>query len=81
MLPSERLAAQAQTADVPRPAQAAIVGRIENRLAIQASMAAHAGHCSSAVITANKLAEIDPELHVSLLERDTELALCYTAPN
>jgi hypothetical protein len=78
MLPSERLAAQA--AEVPRPAQAAIVGRIENRLAIQASMAAHAGHCSSAVITANKLAELDPDLHVSLLERDTELALCYAAP-
>jgi hypothetical protein len=79
MLPSERLAmqAQAEATAVPRPAQAAIVGRIENRLAIQASMAAHAGHCSSAVITANKLAELDAELHVSLLERDTELALCY----
>jgi hypothetical protein len=80
MLPSERLAAQARATEVPRPAQAAIVGRIENRLAIQASMAAHAGHCSSAVITANKLAELDPDLHVSLLERDTELALCYAAP-
>jgi hypothetical protein len=32
------------------------------------------------VITANKLAELDPDLHVSLLERDTELALCYAAP-
>jgi hypothetical protein len=85
LLPSERLALQAQAQPqpvaVPQPAQAVIVGRIENRLAIQASMAAHAGHCSSAVITANKLAELDPELHVSLLERDTELALCYTASN
>lgn len=80
MLPSERLAAQAQTA-VPRPAQAVIIGRIENRLAIQASTAAHAGHCRSAVVTANKLAELDPELHVSLLEKDTELALCYAANN
>lgn len=79
MLPSERLAAQ--TVDAPRPAQAVIVGRIENRLAIQASMAAHAGHCSSAVVTANKLAELDPELHVSLLEKDTELALCYASNN
>ena len=59
------------------PAATVITSRIENRLALQASMAAHAGHCSSAVITANKLAQLDPEMHVSLLEKDTELALCY----
>jgi hypothetical protein len=61
----------------PNPAATVITSRIENRLAIQASTAAHAGHCSSAVITANKLAQLDPEMHVSLLEKDTELALCY----
>ncbi len=64
-------------APAPSPAATVITSRIENRLALQASMAAHAGHCSSAVITANKLAQLDPEMHVSLLEKDTELALCY----
>lgn len=59
------------------PAASVITSRLENRLALQASMAAHAGHCSAAVVTANELAKRDPEMHVELLERDTELALCY----
>lgn len=65
---------------MPSPAATVITSRIENRLALQASMAAHAGHCSSAVVTANELARRDPEMHVALLERDTELALCYVTP-
>ena len=60
------------------PADIALRDRIENRLAIQASLAAHTGNCSAAMVTADALAERDRELHAKLLAVDVELSRCYT---
>ncbi len=58
-------------------ANAAINSRVENRLAIQASLVAHSGQCAAAKVTANRLAAIDPPLFQALISRDIDLARCY----
>ena len=62
---------------LPSPAELAILSRVENRLAIQASLAAHTGHCAAAIVTATQLAKTDPALYGELLAKDAELATCY----
>ena len=58
-------------------ANAALASRVENRLAIQASLVAHAGQCQAAKVTADRLAALDPPLFQALMSRDLELAQCY----
>lgn len=61
----------------PTPAELAIRSRLENRLAIQASVSARAGQCSAAVMTANQLAGRDHEMFATLVASDADLARCY----
>ncbi len=58
------------------PAEMAIRSRIENRLAIQASLTARRGDCRGAVATSVRLAEIDPAMHAELVRTDADLAHC-----
>lgn len=59
------------------PANAVIVDRIENRLAIQASLIARTGNCTSAIATGNELAKHDPKMFAALLAADADLKACY----
>jgi hypothetical protein len=58
------------------PAELAIRSRVENRLAIQASLTARRGDCRAAVATSVRLAELDPAMHAELVRTDSHLAYC-----
>lgn len=60
------------------PANAALMSKVANRLAIQASVTAKAGHCEAALLTARKLAEVDLDLYEKLLVTDEAIARCST---
>lgn len=73
--PATTPAPSSYAADVP--ASAVILDRVENRLAVQASLIARAGNCSSAIATGNELAKRDPDLFAKLLAADVDLKTCY----
>lgn len=49
---------------------------LQTRLAMQASLIAKTGNCSSALATARRLAEIDADAYAQLLLRDEAVARC-----
>jgi hypothetical protein len=63
----------------PNPAIVALRSREQNRLAFQASTAAHIGQCGAAALTAQRLAELDAPLYQELLATDATLASCVAA--
>ncbi len=74
----KRVATAPPVRAMPGPvANPASMARVENRLAIQASIVAHAGQCQAAKVTADRLAAVDPALFQALVSRDLDLARCY----
>jgi hypothetical protein len=54
--------------------------RLENRLAIQASVTARAGHCEAARMTALQLSQLDVKLFERLRATDEQVAACLVTP-
>lgn len=74
------IAPQTPVSSAPAPAIVALDrSRPENRLAIQASVTAHAGHCDAARLTAQQLSEQDPRLYAELRATDRAVDDCLRA--
>jgi len=60
----------------PLAANLPIASRLENRLAIQTTVAARRGDCAAAIASGTRLAELDAALHAKLLQTELAYAGC-----
>lgn len=70
------LAAPGMVDRTASPAELAVRARLENRLWLQARIAASRGDCVATVATSKRLVEVDPALHAQLLRDDVDVATC-----
>ncbi len=74
--PDPTLSAPGMVDRLATPAEMAVRSRIENRLWIQARVAASRGDCVAAGVTSKQLAQVDPALHAELMRTDVDVAIC-----